>query len=89
MTWSAKLARWLSVADTAGLWISMSPPSAPSSRSASRATSGFSRSRGWGSARRTSGSRSTQAATAPVRMKMAQCSSSGKSVDSGIRANSA
>jgi NAD(P)-dependent dehydrogenase (short-subunit alcohol dehydrogenase family) len=46
-----------------GGWISTSPPSAPSSRSASRATSGFSRSRGWGSARRTSGSRSTQAAT--------------------------
>lgn len=45
MTWSAKLAPWPSMATPAGRWISTSPPSAPSSRSASRATAGFSRSR--------------------------------------------
>ena len=41
MTWSATLARWLSATNAGRAVDSYSPPSAPSSRSASRATPGF------------------------------------------------
>jgi uncharacterized glyoxalase superfamily protein PhnB len=64
MTWSAKLAPWRSVAD-AGRAVDFyrSAFGAVEPKRLEGATSGFSRSRGWGSARRTSESSSTPAAT--------------------------
>ena len=63
MTWSAKLAPWLSVADAgrAGDFYQSAFGAVEPKRL--EATSGFSRSRGGGSASPTSGSSSTPAAT--------------------------
>lgn len=62
MTWSAKLAPWLSVADAGRADFYKSAFGAVEPERL-EGDVGFSRSRGWGSARRTSGSSSTQAAT--------------------------
>ena len=63
MTWSAKLAPWLSVADAGRAVDFYKSALGAVEPERLEATSGFFRSRGWGSARRTSGSSSTPAAT--------------------------
>ena len=63
MTWSAKLAPWPSVADAGRAVDFYKSAFGAVEPERLEGDVGFSRSRGWGSARRTSGSSSTQAAT--------------------------